>query len=546
MQLLLLQLTLSAQIQWYQNQDGNNQPPNGTSATAVLPFNSSSFVACYLWNTQGDTYTWKISKSNFNGAELKTFFVSGITSQVEIRVGHYNTVYVLQRNYPFGLNPEYIVYKLDANLVVKSQKTLSFPGAYNVFNLNCFELDNADNVYLAGDGQYPANGGFESASFVMKTNKNLQTQWSRMDSSQTSYTRLHTDRWGRVIVIEDFYTFFPEIRIKKISPNGQFAQTNTIATSEGRYSLFSSLDDDDNILLYGGKTIGDTAQGMFLYKISRSNGAVVYQKTHFKAPGSQLNDLKVDRQGKIFVLTTLYPGPGDQACLISRISSRTGNISWNNTMPYQEDSCVLTRLVVNNNEKFYAVGQRNSNSYFSKGFALRMKKNGQVDGSLPGPDSVAFQRLHWLSDGVTDNDNRLIGVGGTSDFDTTIYMNNYLRAFAVRFGNNVCNPASKSTADEEMITASEKEPGSEKLTAETKLLVYPNPVQDLLTVSNLKAEDFDRISVYNMQGAVVLLQTVKENATRLDLSTLPDGVYLLVLRSSLTFKEKSMKIVVRK
>lgn len=546
MQLLLLQLSLSAQIQWYQNQDGNNQPPNGTSATSVLPFNSNSFVACYLWNTQGDTYTWKISKTNFTGTEVKTFFVSGITSLVEIRVGHYNTVYVLQRNYPLGGNPEYIVYKLDANLVIKSQKTLSFSGGYYAFNLNCFELDKSDNVYLAGDGQYPANGGFDPASFVMKTNKNLTTQWSRMDSTQTSYTRLHTDRWGRITLIEDFYTFFPDIRIKKINPNGQLAQTNTITTSAGRYSLFSSLDQDDNILLYGGKTIGDTAQGMFLYKISRSNGAVMYQKTHFKGPGSQLNDLKVDRQGKIFVLTTLYPGPGAQACLISRINSRTGNISWNHTMPYEDDSCVLTRLVVNDNERFYAVGQRNSNTYFSKGFALRMRKTGQIDGSLPGPDSVAFQRLHWLSEGVTDNDNRLVAVGGTSDFDTTVYMNTYLRAFAVRFGNNVCNPANKSGADAEMITAGEKDPESEKLTAETKLAVYPNPVQDQLTVSNLKAEDFDKITVYNMQGAVILQQTTKGNAARLDVSSLPDGVYLLVLRSTVTFKEKSMKIVVRK
>ena len=101
-------------------------------------------------------------------------------------------------------------------------------------------------------------------------------------------------------------------------------------------------------------------------------------------------------------------------------------------------------------------------------------------------------------------------------------------------------------AVEEIITADEKEPGSEKLTAETKLLVYPNPVQDLLTVSNLKTENFDRISVYNMQGAVVLQQTAKEDATRLDVSTLPDGVYLLVFRSTVSFKEKSMKIVVRK
>lgn len=545
MQLLLLHISLQAQIQWYQNQDGNNQPPNGTSATSVLPLGFNSFAACYLWNTQGDIYTWKISKTNFAGTEIKTFFVSGTTSMAEMRVVN-NMVYVLQRNYPVGLNPEYIVYRLDANLTVKSQKTLSFPAGYNVFNLNCFELDHAGNVYLAGDGQYPAAGGFDPASFVMKTNKYLQAQWLRMDSTQTSYTRLHTDRWGRVIVIEDFYTYFPELRIKKISANGQYAQTKTITTSAGRYSLFSALDNEDNILLYGGKTIGDTAQAMYLYKISKSNATVLYQKTHFKAPGSQLNDLKMDGQGKMFALVTLYTTAGEQFCRISRINPRTGNISWNHNIAYASDSCVLTRLVINNNERFYAVGQRNSNTYFSKGFAMRMKKTGQPDGNLPAPDSVAFQRLHWLCDGLMDNESRLIAVGGTSDFDSTLYTSSYMRAFAVRFSNVSCNPSGKGGGSEAMMTTGETETENENISSETKLVVYPNPVQDLLTVSNLKAENYDRITVLNMQGAVVLQQPAKENASRIDVSSLPDGVYLLVLRSTVTFKEKSMKIVIRK
>ncbi|HWR34073.1 MAG TPA: hypothetical protein VN451_11115, partial [Chitinophagaceae bacterium] len=234
--LLTLQYSLSAQVQWYQNQDGNNQLPTGTVPTSIQSFTPASFVACYLWRTENDTYTWKISKTHINGTEQRCFFVSGTTCMVEMRAGGFNSVYILNRNFPIGQNPEYLLYKLDSNLNIIMQKTISFPGNFNIFNLGCFELDKFGNVYLAGDGQYSDGQNFGFASFVMKTNSMLNTQWSRMDSVQTSYTRLHIDRWGRVIVLEDFFTFFPELRISRISHNGQYVQRLSMTTDPGRYS----------------------------------------------------------------------------------------------------------------------------------------------------------------------------------------------------------------------------------------------------------------------------------------------------------------------
>ena len=544
--LLLLQLTLSAQVQWYQNQDGNNQLPVGTVATTVQSLTPSSFAACYLWKTENDVYTWKISKTHLNGTEQKTFFVSGTTSLTEIRTGKFNSLYVLQRNFPLGQNAGYLLYKLDSNLNIRVQKTISFPKGFNIFNLNCFEVDKSDNVYLAGDGQYPDGPGYGFASFVLKTNKNLATQWSRMDSTQTSYSRLHIDRWGRVIVVEDFFTFFPNVKITRISSNGQHVQQVNIETDPGRYSLFSSLDDNDNLLIYGGKTVSDTLQAMYLYKISRINGTVLYRKTHFKAQGSQLNDLKIDRNGKLYALVTIY-NAGQQFCRISRINSKHGFISWNHSMPYSQDSCNLVKLVVNESYRFYAIGQRMSGTYLSKGFAVRMKKSGQMDGEIPSPDSSAFQRLHWLADGIFDKNNQLIVIGGTSDFDTTIYMNTYLRAFAVRYGNN--NNCNNRTVKGEVETAvfenKTTEAESEKVVLSTSLVIYPNPVQGRLTVSGLQ-DEYDKVTVFNMQGAIVLQQEIRGSLARMDVSALTDGVYVLVLRSSVTFKEKSLKFVIRK
>ena len=396
-QLLLLQVSLLAQVQWYQNQDGNNQYPAGTSAISVQPFTSSAFIACYLWTMNNDDYTWKISKSNMNGVEQKTFFVTGITAQAEVKVGENNTIYVLEKNYPIGQNPEYTVYKLDGNLVVKAQRTIAFPNGYNIINLNSFEVDKSNNVYLAGDGQYPGDGGMGSASFVLKTDKNLSTRWSRMDSTQTSFTRLHVDGSGVVTVLADFYTFFPDLHLIRISANGQQVLRYTIETDPGRYTLSSALDAQDNILIYGSKSIGDTAQAMYLYKFSKQQKRIVYRKTHFTAPGLQINDLKVDDGGNIFSLVAQYQLNNEMFSKISRINSSTGNISWNQSIPYSQDSCNLVKLVVSDDDRFYAVGCRQSNNYFSKGFALRIRKNGHKEGVVPAPDSVNSQRLHWLS-----------------------------------------------------------------------------------------------------------------------------------------------------
>ena len=106
-----------------------------------------------------------------------------------VNLGRDQTVYVLKRNYPYGQNPEYRIYRLSSNLSLLSEKLISLPGDFGIINLNAFEIDNEGNVYLAGDGQYPDGPGFSMASFVMKTSKTFVTRWSRMDSVQTQYSQ---------------------------------------------------------------------------------------------------------------------------------------------------------------------------------------------------------------------------------------------------------------------------------------------------------------------------------------------------------------------
>lgn len=547
--LLLMQTFISSgQIQWYQNQDASTPETGGTAAINIQSFTSNSFIASYLWSINGDEYSWKISKTHINGTEQRQFFVDGIAASTELRVGKNNLLYVLKRSFPFGSNAEFTIYKLDSNLIVREQRNISFPNNFNIINLNAFELDNTGNVYVAGDGQYPQGAGFSPASFVIKMDKNLNTKWSKMDMEQTSFTRLHIDKNGTVLVLQDHHTFYPNVKLKKIHQNGNYSHTITIQTDPERYSVFSKLDKHDNLLIYGGKTVGEAAQAVYFLKVSRANGGIIYRKTHFTAAATQLNDLQFDKHDNLFSLVTLYYLDGRQESRISRINADNGKIAWNKSLPYEIDSSSLMKLVINDDDKFYAVGEKRSSTYYSKGFALRMKKNGQMDANFPSPDSVSFYRSHWLMDGIIDRTDRLIAIGNTSDFDTNTYSSTYFRSFAVKFGNNNNNTGCEVNGmpiAEGIPAVSESIKTEQETVITPKLVVYPNPVQNQLVVSNISPAEYDRLTIYNMQGGLILQQPAKSNTVRFDVSGLPDGMYLLVLRSAVTLKETSIKFVVK-
>ena len=86
----------------------------------------------------------------------------------------------------------------------------------------------------------------------------------------------------------------------------------------------------------------------------------------------------------------------------------------------------------------------------------------------------------------------------------------------------------------------------EVLRLTNKLVVFPNPITEQLTVTGLNKGEYDKIVVYNMQGAPLLKQAINAGTARIDVSSLTEGVYLLVLHSSVTLKEKNLKFIVRK
>ncbi len=124
---------------------------------------------------------------------------------------------------------------------------------------------------------------------------------------------------------------------------------------------------------------------------------------------------------------------------------------------------------------------------------------------------------------------RLVLSGNTAGFDTITYSGNY-----------------HDSGGEDKVVTESATVETENVELTTQLVIYPNPVQNQLNISKINPEEYDRLTVYNMQGAVLQQQKINTTVARMDISNLSDGVYLLALRSSHTFKEKSIKFVVRK
>ena len=554
---LFFACSLSAQVQWYQNQDGSNGSYNPTMATQVLPLSNSSFAACYYWSTNNDQITWKISKTNGSGTEVKTLMLTGTNAQVDIRAGHQKSMYVLMRDFPVGVNPVYTVYKLDTSLVIRKQYRLNLPADFSVLNLNVFEVDYFDNIYLAGSGQYPDGPGYQPASFVVKTNKNLEWRWNRYDSTQTAYTGLHVNAFGIITLVADFYSFFPDVHVSRISGDGRLIGTKTITTDPGRTSLASVQDDDGYVYLYGGRIDGNGSAGMYLYKISSITGNTAYRKNYFTGSDIQVNDLKYDHEGNFFSLVTLYNDLGQQS-RVSRIRTSSGRLEWNRVYLFNRDSCNLSRLVLGGNDRFYAVGEQRNVLSFARAFALRLRTSGQGDGDFPAPDSVGYYRNHSLCDGVIDRQNRLIAIGNTYDLDAFTYQSTYYRSFAVKYGDrnngncgrgeitNDAGETSEAVPGEETDEALTEKSAGNELPVSPALVFYPNPATDLVTVSNLDPDIYDHLTIYNMQGASLLKQSVNGSSVKVDVRQLPAGVYLLTLNSSQKAKSSTMKFVVKR
>jgi uncharacterized repeat protein (TIGR01451 family) len=67
------------------------------------------------------------------------------------------------------------------------------------------------------------------------------------------------------------------------------------------------------------------------------------------------------------------------------------------------------------------------------------------------------------------------------------------------------------------------------LSAGSNVLLYPNPVSDILTIS-ADAKSFSSIEISNTIGQLMLKQSIKQNETKVNVKALPGGIYFATMK----------------
>lgn len=73
---------------------------------------------------------------------------------------------------------------------------------------------------------------------------------------------------------------------------------------------------------------------------------------------------------------------------------------------------------------------------------------------------------------------------------------------------------------------------TENVLDENAISVYPNPVQDVLTLNLTEDIDVETITFYSVSGQEVSFKTIENNQKNIDVSDLPNGVYLVTVTTN--------------
>jgi len=95
----------------------------------------------------------------------------------------------------------------------------------------------------------------------------------------------------------------------------------------------------------------------------------------------------------------------------------------------------------------------------------------------------------------------------------------------VLLGQNQLSEVRKVTYEDRSVT-----PTSLEENTSSSVMVYPNPTQDALVIKNA---DADVARVFNMNGQLLITTTIVDGSATLNVSSLSQGTYLLLLNTEL-------------
>lgn len=231
--------------------------------------------------------------------------------------------------------------------------------------------------------------------------------------------------------------------------------------------------------------------------------------------------------------TTLMSSGGSQQFIVKYDPS--GTVLWAKGANADYGFNTIHSIDIDQNNNLYTAGTY-ANSQLNFGNGVVLSNPIPVAGALFVVKYTPTGEAVWGRKANPFNANNLISIDCKSQNE--IYVTGVLSDSAVNFGNQVVTK-SENTFDL-FLAKLYYEPLSTTDWDQTKVKVYPNPVKDVLSISNPDA--YTTYALYTILGSKVAVGFIRPELATIDLSSLSKGVYMLQLLHSET-KSETIKII---
>ena len=152
---------------------------------------------------------------------------------------------------------------------------------------------------------------------------------------------------------------------------------------------------------------------------------------------------------------------------------------------------------------------------------------------------IVFAQLSWISSGQPSVWGNVYGVGVPSGRpgnlcagkETVLFYYDDAGNRILRTVEGIIIKTKKDGVADAMIGSSVEKFASETTFDATSVKVFPNPAADVLIVEQAQAVSNGNYELYDAKGQQIITQRA-DLRTELDISNLPSGFYLLILRSA--------------
>ena len=149
--------------------------------------------------------------------------------------------------------------------------------------------------------------------------------------------------------------------------------------------------------------------------------------------------------------------------------------------------------------------------------------NFNTAGGVPASMVAKWDGTKWCSLGsIFDND-----ISSGCIFNNELYIGG---AFHTIDGDSISYIA-KWTGGTYVDTCGNTTSRNEINNKENNITIYPNPANDKITVENPSCNDNAMISIYNIQGQLLLQQSIKQQKTEINISGFAGGIYYVKVKT---------------